>query len=424
MRIGFITGSLRNIGSGQIVALPLSRALRSEQHQVFGLDTNHVVRHKINVNGLEVFCEPSFFYLADSVLAKFRLRDGKQDRAGEYDVNEENLFFRAQCAALQNQIERLAIDVVYAFHNSTVARILSGWPHPSRLLVISLIGFGIDPSRGGQQDTFPIQEYLFKHPYWDLHIAATRFEFQQYQMVYRQLGLDPSKLLYLPHSYDQDFYYPQEGFSDSVDRNGPEKLLLYPVNVYPRKNIELAIDVLALVNEVMPVELVVTGNIWDRRYLETLLQRANFKGVQQNVKFLGGVSLDHLRRLYHQADVTVFTSHQETFGLGIVESLGSGTPVVGPDWIIPCREILNQNSGGWYSSKDANSIASLVLNVLNSPPDPHAIAAEARSSFGNKAVAQKFMMAVGAIKQRKDARARDLKLIDWKGLYEDAGDLL
>jgi glycosyltransferase involved in cell wall biosynthesis len=426
MHIGFITGSLIRIGSGQAEAGPLARALRKQGCVTWGLELSRLRRRQTRIDGLTVWHEPLFPHLLRhpfrAIKAVARRRSSEtyrlhQDRLDYYDATVGR--------ALLSLVDRLQLDVVYVFHNTNVARLISGWPHPSRILVINLIGFGIDPSRGGAVDTFPLQRFIFAQPYWDLHVTATRFELEQYQEVYRQLGLDTSRLLHLPHPYDEEFFQPLTLRRDpKPDFTKEGKMLLYPVNVYPRKNIEMAIDVLVLLNNSIDAHLVVTGRIWDRGYYERLLQRARQCSVREKVHFLRGVSWEKMPELYRRADLTIFTSHQETYGLGIVESLGCGTPVVGPKWIIPCREILSGSPGGWVAPKDIEQFAATVLTALRTRHDPLKIAAAARVRYGSSAVASKFLETVREIKAEKERRASTLRTINWKGLYRDAGDLL
>ena len=427
MRIGFITGSITRIGSGRTEAVPLARAFARLGCSVYGLETSRFSHGRTDVDSLEVQFEPLAPYLARRPVQV--MRDLYHRCSMSPCTTRSNGLRPAEIAegdALLALGNRLAIDIVYAFHNVNVARILRGWPHPSRLLVINLIGFGIDPSRGGSADTFPLQRLIFQRPHWDLHITATRFEFEQYCDVYDRLGISRKKLMYLPHSYDEELFRPPADSVGCVQVTNDRcvKTVLYPVNVYPRKNIELAIDVIAALNADVDCNLVVTGSIWDQRYLSSLLQHARDRGVAGKVEFLGGVSVGRLAQLYRQADVTIYTSHQETFGHGIVESLGCGTPVVGPDWIIPCREVISGSRGGSTAPKDAHAFAAAVCDAFSAAHEPESIATCARARYGNTAIAERFLERCRDIRAEKAGQRMTLASIDWKGLYQDAGDLL
>jgi glycosyltransferase involved in cell wall biosynthesis len=232
--------------------------------------------------------------------------------------------------------------------------------------------------------------------------------------------------VHLPHSYDETLFSSKETTASRIKSSASDgqKVILYPVNVYPRKNIELAIDVLGELARFCDCKLIVTGKIWDQTYLSNLLQRASERSVADRIQFLGGVPIEMLVQLFHQADVTVYTSHQETFGHGLVESLGCGTPVVGPDWIIPCREILSSAAGGRVAPKDPQQFAAAILETLHVGSAPEEIAASTKACYGNMTVGARFLEKCHQIKAEKDRYASQLKTIHWKGLYQDAGDLL
>lgn len=425
MRIGFVTGSISAIGSGRTAAVPIARGLSALGCRVFGLETTRLRRKRMAVEGIEVHLEPVMRHLAPDATSLARDLLRRKTTSPPEFADGLPPYDRVAGRALENLTSRLAIDVVYAFHNTNVSKLLRAWPHPTRLLAINLIGFGIDPTRGGAVDTFPLQNLIFSRPHWDLHVTATRFEYAQYRQVYERLEIDPEKLLHLPHSYDEEVFTPKmrAGHNSDEPANGPTTLL-YPVNVYRRKNIELAIEVLSVVARQIHARLVVTGTIWDRSYHSQLLKLARDLGVGDRVTFLGGVPVERLVELHRQAAVTVYTSHQETFGHGMVESLACGTPVVGPGWILPCREVLEDAPGGKLAPKDANAFAAIVVETLRAEHDPATISAHARERYGNHSVAVRFLDACRLIKERKDRRATELDSISWKSLYGDAGNLL
>jgi len=428
LRIGFVTGSLTKVGSGRSIALPLARALSKLGCSTYGLEPTHLCPGETRVNGLRIMRAPVLPHLLKNPARTVKdLLQRRKGRAAPFREDRLDYYDHAVGHALLALVEQLRLDVLYVFHNINVARVLKGWPHPSRILVINLIGFGIDPSRGGAANTFPLQHFIFARPYWDLHIAATGFEFKQYRQVYRDLGLDSIFLLHLPHPYDEDLFYPPSRHPPPPPFVADEdaRILVYPVNVYPRKNIEMAIDVLALLKEKgIKAHLIVTGTIWDKVYHAHLVERAERRKIGGQIHFLKGVASGRMRELYHQADLIIFTSHQETFGVGMVEALACGTPVVGPDWIMACRDILSGLPGGWLAPKDVEGFASVLLEALRAEHNPSQIAEATRLRYGNLTVARRFLDAVGEIKRRKEARAKALRAVNWKALYCDAGDLL
>ena len=66
----------------------------------------------------------------------------------------------------------------------------------------------------------------------------------------------------------------------------------------------------------------------DDAELKRLKTYAYELGILNKVKFIGSVTQEELRYYYSAADVFVFPSHYESFGLVALESMACGTPVV------------------------------------------------------------------------------------------------
>ena len=96
---------------------------------------------------------------------------------------------------------------------------------------------------------------------------------------------------------------------------------------YPQKRFDLAIRAMALVREKHPrAQLVIPGpatshtSEW-RSLVEEL-------GLTDAVLFLAAITEDELQRLYEGAAVYVYPAPEEDFGMGVIESMAKGVPVV------------------------------------------------------------------------------------------------
>src|SRR5205085_8145043 len=99
---------------------------------------------------------------------------------------------------------------------------------------------------------------------------------------------------------------------------------------------------------------------------------------------------------------------------GIVESFACGTPVVGPDWIIPCREILEGSKGGRAIAKDAHAFARAALEVIKLNMNRASIADSVRDHYGNRHVATRFLETLMPIVGYKNRYRERLRKINWK----------
>ena len=93
----------------------------------------------------------------------------------------------------------------------------------------------------------------------------------------------------------------------------------------PKKNLELVIDALALLSE--PVTLQVAGD-GPRAYRESLVSRAQSRGVETRVRWHGFVEDATKRQFLASIDVLVMPSTFECFGVSAAEALAAGVPVV------------------------------------------------------------------------------------------------
>ncbi|BAT59565.1 mannosylfructose-phosphate synthase [Variibacter gotjawalensis] len=84
---------------------------------------------------------------------------------------------------------------------------------------------------------------------------------------------------------------------------------------------------------------------------------------------LPGVMSDaEMAALYRLADVLVFASVKEGFGLVVLEALASGTPVVVPR-IAPFTGYLGENDAAWCDPYDVSSITNAIQHALTPARD-------------------------------------------------------
>ena len=99
------------------------------------------------------------------------------------------------------------------------------------------------------------------------------------------------------------------------------------VGYEPRKNIELLIDIFAgLAGELCDLQLVVVAASGVRQ--RALQARLSAKGLGPRGVILGALPTVCLARLYRHAEVFVFPSEREGFGLPPLEAMASGIPTI------------------------------------------------------------------------------------------------
>jgi glycosyltransferase involved in cell wall biosynthesis len=135
-------------------------------------------------------------------------------------------------------------------------------------------------------------------------------------------------------------------------------LILLPVRITRRKNIELAIRAVAeLKKNFSNVMLVVTGppgphNIANQEYFETLKELRDQISLKGQVHFLAELSSDYFPEelifgLYRLADLLLLPSIEEGFGLPVIEASQTRLPIFCSD-IEPLRE-LGKDEAEYFS---------------------------------------------------------------------------
>ena len=113
--------------------------------------------------------------------------------------------------------------------------------------------------------------------------------------------------------------------------------------------------------------LVVVGASRDEEHIASLHSLSAELGIAQDVVFVGAVPLEETVRFYQAADLFVYPSLNETFGLPILEAMACGCPVVTSD-----TSAMPETAGGAAAlsdPKDPASIAKVIIDVLGPERD-------------------------------------------------------
>jgi len=140
--------------------------------------------------------------------------------------------------------------------------------------------------------------------------------------------------------------------------------MLFVSTLKPYKNADKLIRATAWLKDKRGVapQAVIVGR--DPLGLQTeLTSLARSLGVEDQVRFLGGVPHNLLPSLYAGATVFVYPSSIETFGLPILEAMACGTPVVGSDRTsVP--EVVG-DAGLCVNPDDVPALAGAIYKVLS-----------------------------------------------------------
>jgi glycosyltransferase involved in cell wall biosynthesis len=150
--------------------------------------------------------------------------------------------------------------------------------------------------------------------------------------IKQHLDVDPGKLRLIPEAVDHQLFKPGDAHAarEHVAPYGVTKpFVLFVSSLWPYKNCEGLLRAWALARRELPEhQLVVVGAPRDQDYATRLRDLASELGILGDVVFTGGVPLEATVEFYRAADVFVYPSLNETFGLPILEAMACGCPVV------------------------------------------------------------------------------------------------
>jgi glycosyltransferase involved in cell wall biosynthesis len=109
--------------------------------------------------------------------------------------------------------------------------------------------------------------------------------------------------------------------------------------------------------------LVIVGRHTD--YVKELEKLIDSKKLNDRVHILENISLADLPAIYQQAELFVYPSIYEGFGIPIVEALNSGIPIIATQ--DSCLEEAGGPSSVYIESNDVEALINVATQILFSP---------------------------------------------------------
>ena len=180
------------------------------------------------------------------------------------------------------------------------------------------------------------------------------------------LKVDARKLKLIYEAVDHDLFKQGDAGAARarVASYGVTKpFVLFVSSLWPYKNCDGLLRAWALARgELGDRQLAIVGPGRDEKYVARLHSLAAELGISGDLVFVGGVPLEETVRFYQAADVFVYPSLNETFGLPILEAMACGCPVVTSD-----TSAMPETAGGaavLSDPKDPASIARAIVDAV------------------------------------------------------------
>ena len=144
-----------------------------------------------------------------------------------------------------------------------------------------------------------------------------------------------------------------------------EKIILYVGRLVYEKGIQNLIAAMPkILDRYHDSKLIICGR---GGMIDDLREQVKYLGIDNKVYFAGYCDSKKMQKMYKCADVAVFPSTYEPFGIVAIESMLSGTPTIVSD-VGGLNEIVEHGVTGMKSyAGNANSIADSVLALLFDP---------------------------------------------------------
>jgi glycosyltransferase involved in cell wall biosynthesis len=134
----------------------------------------------------------------------------------------------------------------------------------------------------------------------------------------------------------------------------------------PQKKFEYVIEAMAQIVKIVPeISLVIPGSY--TAHTPNLIALAERVGIADNVLFLGQISESDLQRLYQEATVYCYPAPEEDFGMGVIEAMAWGVPVVAWNSAGTTVTVSDGESGFLADPYRVESYAKGILRVLSDP---------------------------------------------------------
>ncbi len=224
-------------------------------------------------------------------------------------------------------------------------------------------------------------------PDWLIHSVQECFDGANRSLVVSKPLLDDlktigihAKLDVVPNIYDSSL------FSESTQSRGKQFTFLAICYLNEKKGVDVLLKAFAIVKESLNnVRLVIGGDGPLRESLEYL---SSSLGLDESVTFRGEVGRYEVAELMRDCHCVVSSSHIETFGVTLIESLATGTPVIatrsgGPE------DFVREPFGKLVGCNDPEALANAMLQMATEYDDSQAArqsrAMYAKNKFSERA---------------------------------------
>lgn len=190
------------------------------------------------------------------------------------------------------------------------------------------------------------------------------------QDVLTYCGVAAERVVVVPNGVAAEFHPadPQAAAAFRQRKGLPERYILFLGTLEPRKNLERLLEAYALLvrghaaGSAPPALVIAGGRGW---FYETIFARAARLGLTERVIFPGFVPADELPWWYRAAELFVYPSLFEGFGLPVLEAMACGVPTITSN-VSSLPEVVG-DAAVLVAPEDTEALADAMARVLAEP---------------------------------------------------------
>jgi glycosyltransferase involved in cell wall biosynthesis len=228
------------------------------------------------------------------------------------------------------------------------------------------------------KQAFPLK-HLRKSLYWpwaeyrvlrDAHVVCFTCEEERVlaRQSFRPYGCREAVVRYGTGGPKGDETVQRAAFSAAYPHLAGKRVILFLSRIHVKKGCDLLIQAFAAVAQEYPDLHLVMAGPDHTGWLPELKALATRLGVQEKITWTGMLAGDIKWGAFYTAEAFVLPSHQENFGIAVVEALACGRPVLISNKVNICREI-EADAAGLVEPDTLEGATSLLRRWLALPAD-------------------------------------------------------
>lgn len=143
--------------------------------------------------------------------------------------------------------------------------------------------------------------------------------------------------------------------------------LVFVGHIAWRKGLDVLLKAMARLKD-LNLHLDIVGQFDENSdYFKKIKRIMDENGLEKAISFHGCLDPEQLARLYTQADVFVFPSRHETFGMVLVEAMSFGLPIVASAIPTTVEIVGNNINGVLYDTESSEALVRAIRRLASAP---------------------------------------------------------